>query len=64
MTKKDYQFLAECFAKSFNYLENDRGVKFNISQIEILTRNFGEVLKKDNPLFNEKKFLSACGGRN
>lgn len=46
MTKKDYQAIAECF--------KDRADAYNIAL------RLCVVLKKDNPRFDEERFLYAC----
>ena len=58
MTRKDYILLAEklndCFREHvMNSPENDTGFKEAVLAV-------GSALKRDNPRFDEIKFLEAC----
>ena len=50
MTRKDYQLIADVFARS----AGDDIAKF-------LAVNLADKLKQDNPRFDADKFLTACG---
>ena len=54
MTKKDYVIIADAFSQARNEIGQDRdmlGGLFTIQDILVKT------LKKDNPRFNEDKFI-------
>jgi hypothetical protein len=50
MTRKDYQLIAEVFARS----TGDDLAK-------ILAENLADKLEQDNPRFDKARFLTACG---
>jgi len=50
MTRKDYQMIAEVFARS----AGDDLAK-------ILAENLADKLEIDNPRFDRARFLTACG---
>ena len=50
MTRKDYQLIAEVFARS----AGDDLAK-------LIALNLADKLEQDNPRFNKARFLTACG---
>jgi hypothetical protein len=50
MTRKDYQLIADVFARS----AGDDIAKF-------LAVNLADKLEQDNPRFDRARFLTACG---
>lgn len=63
MTKKDYELIARIFNKNIHdktsYMTE---VKYTGNQIsKSMALQFADVLKTNNPKFDTKKFLTACG---
>lgn len=56
MTKKDYEMIAEAFLDIYSM----QGYK-NSEAIETLARHLAGRLALDNPRFDRKRFLTACG---
>ena len=56
MTKKDYILIAKAIKIAW---DKSRELNGNTSQVEImaLCMSLSHVLKQDNPLFNEQKFI-------
>ncbi|MFI5405131.1 MAG: hypothetical protein ACHQ1D_01320 [Nitrososphaerales archaeon] len=74
MTKKNYEAFAETIYNSWlsvpanikdtdSLTENIRVIKVDAhnNAIEDLVRDLLPIFKADNPLFNEGRFLEACG---
>jgi hypothetical protein len=58
MTRKDYQLIADTFAK-FQKIQNlDQTINWSR---EDLARNLADALQADNPRFDSARFLNACG---
>jgi len=49
MTRKDYQLIAQVFARA------------NFNSIDLLARDLATELEAENPRFDRARFLSACG---
>ncbi len=63
MTKKDYELIARILHKNIHdttgYMTE---VKYTGNQIsKAMAMQFADVLKTNNPKFDTKKFLTACG---
>lgn len=52
MTRKDYELIASTIRNSFNHSHENKAP---------LVRGFVTVLQKDNPRFDESRFIEACG---
>ena len=57
MTKKDYQLIANVLNNTHT---TDKGNYVKHLVVERLSRDIAIALAKDNPRFNEGKFLEAC----
>ncbi len=57
MTRKDYQLIADTFAKFQKIRNLDQTI--NWSQ-EDLARNLADALQADNSRFDHSRFLDAC----
>lgn len=55
MTRKDYVATAEILKTFGDNVEN------NFSDFIDLVYNFADMFAEDNPNFQEKKFVQACG---
>ena len=55
MTRKDYVATAEILKNFGDNIEN------NFTDFLDLVYDFADMFAKDNPNFNEKKFVNACG---
>jgi len=55
MTRKDYVATAEILKNFGDNIEN------NFTDFLDLVYDFSFMFAKDNPNFNEKKFVNACG---
>mgnify|MGYP003330363251 FL=1 len=55
MTRKDYVATAEILKNFGDNIEN------NFTDFLDLVYDFADMFSKDNPNFNEKKFVNACG---
>lgn len=64
MTKKDYELIAGCIARTrmVNELEGN-SVKRQVRQacLRLVTIDLTATLAEENPLFNKQKFIKACG---
>jgi len=58
MTRKDFELMASVFKHS---VEANRGNAEGLACIKLIVNTFVAVAKGDNPLFNEERFLTACG---
>lgn len=62
MTKKDYIMLAQIINNnSYYYDGGDNGVPRRDIRKENFVLELAAYLKNDNPRFDEKKFIEACG---
>lgn len=62
MTRKDYEMIAECFKAAVGTLTPDSMGGFQrIDALCVAAEKFCEKAKEDNPRFNEKLFMKACG---
>ena len=58
MTKKDYELIAQVFAD----LESDfNNCGSDAVSLSIVVEELARALGKDNPRFDEDKFVKACG---
>ena len=55
MTRKDYVATAEILKNFGDNIEN------NFTDFLDLVYDFADMFAKDNPNFDEKKFVNACG---
>jgi hypothetical protein len=65
MTRKDYRLIAEAISKAsyFNYVDDgfdDKPSKEREIDWLDLVVHLQIAFKKDNPNFNERKFVDAC----
>lgn len=63
MTRKDYQLIAEVFKNAIDgQAENSHcQVKDPMTAIHNMAHDMRIKLLRDNPAFNNDKFLKACG---
>ena len=58
MTRKDYQLIADTFAKFGKIRDLDQSINWSGAD---LARNLADALQADNPRFDRARFLDACG---
>ncbi len=58
MTRKDYQLIANTFAKFAKIQDLDQSINWTGAD---LARNLADALQADNPRFDRARFLEACG---
>jgi hypothetical protein len=58
MTRKDYQLIADTFAKFGKIRDLDQSINWSGAD---LARNLADALQADNPRFDRARFLEACG---
>lgn len=63
MTKKDYILIAKIFNKNITSInERENAPIYKTTTVnKAMAKQFAYVFAKENPRFNEEKFLSACG---
>jgi len=62
MTKKDYELIARVFSK--NYKDAQTGMFNNQTPVNLIKAQalqMADVLKRENPKFDTRKFTDACG---
>ena len=61
MTRKDYEKLADVFRRYKLYSESfDNSPWRKSAHTEMVTR-MADMLKQDNPRFDDKRFFETCG---
>jgi hypothetical protein len=58
MTRKDYKAIASCFYRQIGICDERN---YDKSQLEMLAHELAIEFEQENPQFDRKKFLEACG---
>jgi hypothetical protein len=58
MTKKDYELIASAIAESICDMQDHPA---RIAGAHQVARNLARILKGNNPRFDRKRFMAACG---
>jgi len=67
MTKKDYILIAEAIRDVYDYQKESDGKgskALKQGAIEVTVVNIADALRHDNPRFDSRKFVKACGIEN